>query len=118
MAEATNAQMQRFADERIRVRAEQFRALLIACQDDSNAMDDPYARAVGSDRWTDARTDGPPHLLKSGNSASPDDLLNFNTFIALFQKFMAGTFSTVEEANGAAANWAVLVDACVRPVGD
>lgn len=116
MAEATNVQMQKFADERIRVRAEQIRALYLAVQDDVSAIDDAYARAVGTDRWTDARTDGPPHLLKSGNSAAPDDLLNYNTWAALFLKFMAGTFASQGEANGAAANWAVLVDACVRPV--
>lgn len=115
--EATNVQMQQFANERIRVRAEQFRALLIAVNDDVAAIDDAYARAVGTSRWNDSRTDGPPHLLQSGNSANPDDLLNFNTFCALFQKFMAGTFASQGEANGAAANWAVLQDACVRPVG-
>ena len=116
MAAATDLQMQHFADERLRVRAEQFRALRIACSDDRGAIDDVYARAVSNSRWTDSRSDGPPHLLQSGNSASPDDMLNYNTFLALFEKFMAGTFSTVEEANSAAANWNVLIDACVRPV--
>lgn len=115
--EATNVQMQRFADERIRPRAEQFRNLLVAVNDDTAAIDDAYARAVGTSRWNDGRTDGPPHLLQSGNAANPDDLLNFNTFAALFKKFMAGTFASVEEANSAAANWAVLQDACVRPSG-
>jgi len=115
MANATDAQMQRYADERIRPRAEQFRNLRTACADDRGAIDDIYARAVSNSRWTDARTDGPPHLLQSGNSANPDDALNYNTFIALFEKFMAGTFASLNEANGAAANWAVLQDACVRP---
>lgn len=117
MAEATNAQMQQFANERVRRRAEQFRALRAACLDDIAAIDDIYARAVGADRWNDSRTDGPPHLLQSGNSANPDDMLNFNSFIQAFEKFMAGTFANVGEANAAAAQWAVLQDACVQPIG-
>lgn len=117
MAEATNAQMQRFADERIRPRAEQVRALLLAVNDDTAAIDDAYARAVGTSRWDDDRTDGPPHLLQSGNAANPDDLLNYNTFAALFKKFMGGTFASLAEANSAAANWAVLQRAAVRPSG-
>lgn len=117
MAEATDIQMQAFADQRLRPRAEQFRNLRLACADDRGAIDDVYARAVGNSRWTDARADGPPHILQSGNSASPDDLLNYNSFLALFEKFMAGTFADLGEANSAAANWAVLQDACVRSVG-
>jgi len=116
MPAANDAQMQQFANERVRVRAEQFRNLRIACADDVSAIDDIYARAVSASRWDDNRTDGPPHLLQSGDSASPDDMLNFNSFAQLFEKFMAGTFADVNEANSAAAQWAVLVDACVRPV--
>ena len=117
MANATDAQMQRFADERVRLRAEQFRNLRAACLDDKAAIDDIYARAVSASRWNDARTDGPPHLLQSGNSANPDDALNYNTFIALFEKFMAGTFANLTEANSAAANWTTLQRAAVRPTG-
>jgi hypothetical protein len=117
MAEANDVQMQQYADERIRRRAESFRNLRASCADDRGAIDDIYARAVGNDRWEDGREDGPPHLLQSGNAANPDDMKNYNTFAALFEKFMSGTFATVEEANGAAANWAVLQDACVRPLG-
>lgn len=116
MPEATNAQMQKFSDERLRVFAELARAFKNSAADHRAAIDDIYARAVGTNRWTDARTDGPPHLLMSGNSASPDDMLNFNTFLALVEKFFAGTFASQAEANSAAANWAVLQDACVRPV--
>lgn len=117
MPAATDLQMQVYADTRIRVRAEQFRNLRTACQDDVGAIDDVYARGVSNSRWSDARTDGPPHLLMSGNSANPDDHLNYNSFIQLFEKFMAGTFASVEEANTAAANWNVLRDACVRSPG-
>lgn len=109
--------MQQFANERLRVRAEQLRALFIAGQDDTAAIDDIYARGVSNSRWTDARTDGPPHLLQSGNSASPDDMLNFNSALAMLEKFRTGTFANVGEANSFAAMWAVLQDACVRPIG-
>lgn len=116
MAEATNAQMQAFADQRLRPRAEQFRALYLACLDDKAVIDDVYERAAGSNRWDDGRTDGPPHLLKAGNAASPDDVLNFNSFITRFIHLMEGTFPDLGTANGADEEWAVLQDACVRPV--
>lgn len=115
MAEATDAQMQAYANDRVRKHAEALRALRVEFLDDKAAIDDIYSRAVGLNRWTDARNDGPPHLLISGNSASPDDMLNFNSFISLFEKFMSGTFATVNEANSAAAQWTVLQRACVRP---
>lgn len=107
MAEATNAQMQAFADQRIRVRAEQFRALYNSCKDDKTVIDDVYARASGTNRWDDARTDGPPHMLQSGNSATPDDVLNYNTFITAFIAFIETDQVSI---------WGVLADACVRPV--
>lgn len=116
MANATNEQMQVYANERIRVRAEQFRALRIACQADKSVIDDEYARAASNEAWADSRLDGPPHLLQAGNGANPDDFLNYNAFISLFEKFMSGTFLDVNEANSAAAQWAVLNRACVRSV--
>lgn len=116
MAEATNQQMQQFANERLRVFAEQIRAVFIAAADHQSVIDDIYARAVSDDRWNDARTDGPPHLLQSGDSASPDDMLNFNSALVRVLQFRAGTFANVGEANEFAALWAVLQDACVRPV--
>ena len=116
MAEATNTQMQVFVNDRLRVRAEQLRALFNSCADDKAAIDDVFARASGINRWTDARADGPPKMLISGGSASPDDILNFNTALDRIAKFKAGTFANVAEANGFAALWAVLQDACVRPI--
>ncbi len=112
---ANDAQMQQFANERIRVRAEQFRALINACRDDRAAMDEVYDRAVNGAAWTDNRTDGPPKLLASA------DILTFNTFIALFLEIIDG----VEGVDGAAAiakintlnaNLAPFQAACVRPV--
>lgn len=116
MAEATDAQMQAFANNRVRPRAETFRNLRAACLDDKASLNDVYARAIGTNRWTDARNDGPPHLLISGNSANPDDMLVYNTFITLFEKFMTGTFANLSEANNAAAQWLVLQNSCVRPI--
>lgn len=116
MPAATDTQMQAFADQRLRPFAELMRAVFVTGADHQSVIDDVYARGVSGDRWSDNRTD-PPHLLMSGNSANPDDVLNFNTFLALLAKFRAGTFASVEEANSAAACWAVLQDACVRSVG-
>lgn len=50
MAEATDAQMQAYADQRVRPRAEQFRDLRARCLDDKALIDDIYARAVGVNR--------------------------------------------------------------------
>jgi uncharacterized protein len=115
MAAANDTQMQVYASERLRPRAEQFRNLRESCLDDVAAIDSVYERAISANRWTDNRSDGPPKLLISGNSANPDDMLNYNSFIQLFEKFMSGTFANVGEANSAAALWQVVRDACVRP---
>ncbi len=120
MAEATDTQMQAFADQRIRPRSEQFRTLVLALADDTAALGDEYARAVGTSRWNDARTDGPPHLLQAGNSASPDDLLNFNAFAAALLNLVNATSvangsSVAADAATVHSTWAVLERACVRP---
>lgn len=116
MAEATDTQMQQYANERVRPFAESFRGVLISARDHRSAIDDIYARAVGSVRWNDNRTDGPPHLLQSGNSASPDDMLNFNTFVSSLLDIIDGVGTDATNAANLRAAWAVLVDACVRPV--
>lgn len=115
---ATNAQMQAYADQRVRPMAEKIRNVFALAADHQAVIDDVYARAVSNDRWNDARTDGPPHLLQSGNSASPDDMLNFNTVLVRLLQFKNGTFANVSEANEFAALWAVLQDSCVRPIGE
>lgn len=116
MAEATNAQMQKFADERVRTLAEHFRAVLAEATDHRSAIDSVYERAAGTNRWDDARTDGPPKLLMSGGSASPDDMLNFNTFCAALLDIVNGVGTDATNAANLRSTWAVLVDACVRPV--
>jgi cytochrome c553 len=100
MAEATDSQVQAFADQRIRVRAEQMRALIEGIDDDIASIGDVYERLTKSGKWNDARTDGPPHLLTG------DDILAVN---ALYQKAIAQL-----KQDG---NFAVLLKACVRPSG-
>jgi hypothetical protein len=98
MPQATDAQVQQYANERVRVRAEQLRAVLIGLMDDRAAIDDVYARLVEGAPWSDARTDGPPKLL-DGN-----DVLAFNAFAAALLTYL--------EAD---ANWPTVRAACVRP---
>lgn len=76
MAKATDEQVQQFVDQRVRQRAEQIRALLLAMEDDKLAIGDVYAHLVDNPTWTDQRSDGPPYLL------SANDLLAWNAFIS------------------------------------
>lgn len=121
MTEATDQQMQTYADERVRRRAEEFRALVIACRDDKLAIDDIYERSVGASPWADAREDGPPNLL------TQQDMLVFNAiitnFIAILDGSETGSQSEIEGQRSAyiaaiRSNWAVFQSACVRPVND
>lgn len=100
---ATDAQMQAYADQRIRVRAEQFRALINACRDDKAAIDAIYDRAANGAAWTDSRTD-PPKILGS------QDALVFNAFIS--------DFLAAVDSGAMHNNLAVFQAACVRPVGN
>lgn len=107
MPEATNAQMQGYADNRIRVRAEALQVLLNQIRQDKAQIDDEYARATGSNAWADSRSDGPPHLLQAGNGANPDDFTNYNDFITALLTFFDVT---------KAGQWAVLQRSIVRSV--
>lgn len=117
MAEATDAQMQTFADQRIRPFAEALRSLFDRATDNQQAQTDCLARANGLVRWNDNRLDGPPHLLMAGNSANPDDVKIFKAVLAGLLKLKAGTFATLIDANAVAADITKLMDACVRPTG-
>lgn len=107
---ATDQQMQTFADTRIRVRAEQIRAIVNALRDDKAAIDSIYDRAANGAAWADNRTDGPPKLLAS------QDILVFNAFASLFLKCIDGT-ATAQDVADLHGNLAVFEAACVRPVG-
>lgn len=114
MAAATDQQMQTFANERIRVRAEQFRALVNACRDDKAAIDSAYDRAANGAAWNDNRTDGPPKLLAS------QDVLVFNAVISNFNDLIANTgendAAKAAIVDGIRANMAVFQSACVRAI--
>lgn len=110
MAAATDQQMQQYADQRIRPRAEQARALVASMRDDKASLDAVYERSVSQDPWSDARTDGPPKLL------SQQDMLVYNSVATLLLKCIDGTASEAEVGQ-LAANWAVFQSACVRPIG-
>jgi hypothetical protein len=116
MPNATDAQMQAFADQRIRVRAEQFRLLLANIRDDAANITDEYARATSNSAWADNRTDGPPHLLQAGNSANPDDVLNYNAMAVALISIIDGVGSDATNAAALRSNWGVFQRACVRPL--
>lgn len=107
---ATDQQVQQYVNERIRPRAEQFRAVVNACRDDKAAINDVYAAVVQADpTWSDDRPDGPPRLL------TPQDVLVYNSVITLFLKVIDGT-ATAQDITDLSANWSVFQSACVRPV--
>lgn len=96
---ATNQQVQNFVDSRVRPRAEQIRALLLAMEDDRAAFDDVYANLSSNPTWTDNRQDGPPHLME------PNDVLAWNTFLADTVTAMRGN-----------AQLPVVLKGCVRSI--
>jgi hypothetical protein len=65
---ATDQQVQTFVNEHIRPRCEQIRALLLAINDDINAIGDVYAALTQPNpTWVDQRSDGVPHLMSSSD---------------------------------------------------
>lgn len=110
MAEATDQQMQAYMNDRIRVRAEQARALIASLRDDLMAITDVYDRADGGAPWSDNRTDGPPKLPSS------PDVLAYNAWAVLLLKAIDGT-ATEGDIGQLAANWITVQTMCVRPIG-
>lgn len=130
MPEATDVQMQRFCDERIRPFAEEWGKLITQARQHKAAMDDVYSRASTNPpvlgQWLDGRTDGPPHLMQSGYSAqdtpsNPDDVLAFNTLISALIDLANGTPSSDAEKvaayNKIRDNLNTLSRAVVRVIG-
>lgn len=110
MAIATDQQVQTYVNERLRVRAEQFRSLVNACRDDKLAIEDVYAHCVQQDpTWEDNRTDGPPTLL------SVQDVLVYNTILFMFLALVDGTL-TDQNKGEFSVQWPVFQQACVRAV--
>jgi hypothetical protein len=116
MAVATDAQMQAYCDQRLRPRMEQTRDLFFRAEDDASAIGEVFERASSGTIWNDARIDGPPTMLASGGAADPDFIEQYNIFLIRLDQLKTGTFNNVGEANQLATLYAVLVDACVRPL--
>ena len=109
MATASDAQVQKFVDTRIRPRSEQIRALYLSIKDDTAAIGDIYeALTQPSPTWKDNRTDGPPHLM------TPSDVLAINTAYDRFIKLVEGTLQA-GEVGDFHGQYPVILDACVRP---
>jgi hypothetical protein len=106
---ASNAQVQQYVNQRMRVRCEQIRNLKFAMEDDLAVIVDVYANLTNSPTWTDDRPDGPPHLL------APNDVLAYNTFLTAMAAFFDPNGDTTTIAAGA-DQWPVVQSACVRPV--
>lgn len=101
MANATNAQVQAFVDNRIRPRCEQIRALRTAIADDIAAIDSVYAALTqATPTWVDTPTGAPPNLL------APADVLSVNTLLNDLKAAIDGN-----------TRYPVALKACVRPVG-
>jgi hypothetical protein len=98
---ATNLQVQQFVDQRIRVRAEQIRALYESMNDDIASIGDVYdaLEPVESATWSDVRIDGPPFLL------TPSDVLGINSFLV-----------GIRDAITNHGQYPVVLKACVRPI--
>lgn len=111
MATATNAQVQSYCDVRLRPRMEQSRGLIASLRDDVVAIPDVFANVnnAGS-TFADSRTDGPPRLL------TRQDVLSYNSFAVLLLKCIDGTATLADIAN-LNANWLIVQNACVRPLG-
>jgi hypothetical protein len=97
MANATDAQVQNYADQRVRPRSEEIRNLYNSMKDDKALLDNIYtALTQPTPTWSDMRTDNPPHLL------SPADVLAWNAFVTAFISLVegseAGDFATVRKA--------------------
>lgn len=98
MAAATNAQVQNWADERTRVRAEMARALVNAFTDDMASFESVFINLTSNPNFVDNRTNVP-------NNLSPADLLAVNAFVGDVQNFIIHH-----------AGWPIIEKACVRPI--
>jgi hypothetical protein len=99
MANATDPQIQVYADERVRPLCESARAFLAQLVDLKATDDDVYSALTQvNPTWADANTSNPPHLLV------PGDVTNILGF--------ADRMITAMQGDG---QWPVVLKACVRP---
>jgi len=111
---ATNGQVQVFANERVRPFAEKMRAVYLLAKDHKAAMDDVYANLNDNPTWTDQHNSNPPHLM------TPGDVLAFNTLWTRLIEVIEGGLNDAGKiiaCNDIAAQWPVVLDACVRAPG-
>ncbi len=80
----SNLQIQQFSDEQVRTFCESVKASYDKAKHARDTIDDIYQHLAGDPSWSDARTDGPPHM------ASGNDILAMNTFMADFISFAEG----------------------------
>ena len=110
MANATDAQVQAYVDQRTRPRCQQIRNLYLDCKDDIATIGDVFAALTQpSPTWTDQRLDGPPHLL------APSDVLAWNTVITGIVALIERTFPDVTTANSYGGQYPIVQKACVVP---
>lgn len=109
MAIATDAQVQRMADERFRPICQRIRALVNEAKDLIVADDDVYqALTQGSPTWTDTNPSAPPHLL------TPGDVLSIHTFLFWFAKFSdGGAIDMADGKNLGGAQYPTVQKACI-----
>ena len=95
----TDAQVQTFADERVRPHAEAARALNLSMSDDTAVISDVYTYLNGAGvGWLDKRTDAPHALVAN-------DVLAYNTFATDVANFIKNH-----------AQYPVMLKSCVRQV--
>lgn len=93
-------QIQQWSDERVRVRAQQIRALYNSLTDDLSSIGQVYAMLNDAGvEWADNRTDAPPTLL------TKNDLLAVNTFVSDIRTAIANN-----------AQLPIILKACVHAV--
>jgi hypothetical protein len=109
MPNATNLQVQNYADNFTRPISERLRSLFEDITNALSLIDDVYANLTNNPTWTDGRADGPPHLLV------PGDVLAWNTFCTLLLKCKAGT-ATLADVAAMSAQWPVILK-CARGLG-
>lgn len=113
---ASNEQVSQWSNTRTRVRAEQARGLLLACEDDNAAIGEVYANLTDNPTWDDVRPDAPAEL-------TANDLLAFNTFSVQLATLLreGGTGGSltdqqrIDAVKAMADQLPIVLKACVRP---
>lgn len=111
----SDIQVQTAADSQYRPASEAFRAFYLAAKARKAQRDDisNYLNGAGSG-WTDARTDGVPHLLTANNMLA---LIAFDdSIISIVEGTLANDTAKASACNIVASGMNILLDACVRPV--